>query len=541
MGEHSFYTLTPWRNDAGIFMIMDFAWIADPTAWLGLGTLILLELVLGIDNLVFITFLTSKLPVSLRQRAFRVGLSLALCQRFLLLAGMAWIISLTKPWFTVFDHPFSVRDVIMLLGGAFLLFKSVMELHERLEGPLLATLGALKTPPFWHVVLQIIALDALFSFDSILTAVGMVKEVSIMMIAAAVAMGIMLLAARSLSRFVERNPTIIVLCLGLLLMIGLSLILDGLSLPVPKGYLYAAIGFALFVELFNQLVVRSRRRNLNPRSLRESTARAVLGLLGGASTEGEAQLAVAALAADSTGEKVFDQEERQMVARIILLGGRNARSIMTPWRKAQWIDVDAPESEILRAAAQATSSALPIYRKSTDEVLGVISLRDLLRQTSQHKPIRLAELAHPAPVVLEYTPVSDLWEAFHQHPAPLAVVLDEYGSAAGVVTPQDIMEALAGYVGGVALHSYSFLSPDGSFTLPGRMPVEDALSLLSIPTHSLEHEPESETLAGLLLEILGHIPHTGESTLWQGFHWEIAAMDGLRIDIIKITAQPQSS
>lgn len=518
-------------------MIWDFAWLADPTAWLGLGTLILLELVLGIDNLVFITFLTSKLPVSQRQHAFRVGLSLALCQRFLLLAAMAWIISLTKPWFSILGHPFSIRDIIMLLGGAFLLFKSVMELHERLEGPLLSTLGTLKSPPFWHVVLQIIALDALFSFDSIITAVGMVQEVTIMMIAAAVAMGIMLLAARPLSRFVERNPTIIVLCLGLLLMIGLSLILDGLNIAIPKGYLYAAIGFALFVELFNQLVVRSRRRRLTPRSLRESTASAVLSLLGGATTEGEAQLAMAALATDSTGERVFDQEERQMVARIILLGGRNARSIMTPWRKAQWIDVDAPESEILRAAAQATSSALPIYRKSTDEVLGVISLRDLLRQTSQHKPIRLSALARPTPVVLEYTPVSDLWEAFHRHPAPLAIVLDEYGSAAGVVTPQDIMEALSGYVGGVSIESDSFASSDGSWTLPGRMPIEDTLRILSISPHALAEEPESETVAGLLLELLGHIPKVGESLLWQGFRWEISVMDGLRIDTIRVVKE----
>lgn len=243
-------------------MIWDFAWLADPTAWIGLGTLILLELVLGIDNLVFITFLAAKLPASQRQGAFRVGLSLALVQRFILLAGMAWIVSLTSPLFSLFGHPFSIRDLILVLGGVFLLGKGTMELHERLEGHLLSGDGAAASSRFWPIVGQIVVVDALFSFDSIITSVGMVREVTIMMLAVTAAMGIMLLAARPLARFVDRHPTIIVLCLGFLLMIGLSLIMDGLGLPIPKGYLYAAIGFSLFVEAFNQLVVRNRRRRI---------------------------------------------------------------------------------------------------------------------------------------------------------------------------------------------------------------------------------------------------------------------------------------
>lgn len=516
-------------------MIWDFAWLADPAAWIGLGTLILLELVLGIDNLVFITFLAAKLPASQRQRAFRIGLSLALVQRFLLLAGMAWIVSLTTPLFSVFGHAFSIRDLILVLGGAFLLGKGTMELHERLEGHLLSGDGTAAPSRFWRIVGQIVVVDALFSFDSIITSVGMVREVTIMMLAVTVAMGVMLLAARPLARFVDRHPTIIVLCLGFLLMIGLSLIMDGLGLPIPKSYLYAAIGFSLFVEAFNQLVVRSRRRHLRPwepRRLRESTARAVLGLLGGNDVPaGEAQLEMAALAADDTGEKVFDREEREMVARVILLGGRNARSIMTPRHKVRWLDIEAPEDEILRAAARSPFSALPVYRRSTDEVLGVVRLRDLLLQARLHQTFSLRGLVRPAPMVFEYTPLSDLWATFHARPAPLAVVLDEYGTAAGIVTPQNIMEALAGYVGGVAVQPESFRQEDGSWALPGRLPVEDALRLLGL---SMEREPESETLAGLMLEVLGHIPQAGESMVWQGKLWEITAMDGLRIDAVRV-------
>lgn len=515
-------------------MIWDFAWLADPTAWVGLGTLILLELVLGIDNLVFITFLAAKLPASQRQGAFRVGLSLALVQRFILLAGMAWIVSLTTPLFSLFGHPFSIRDLILVLGGAFLLCKGTLELHERLEGHLLSGDGAAASSRFWPIVGQIVVVDALFSFDSIITSVGMVREVTIMMLAVTAAMGIMLLAARPLARFVDRHPTIIVLCLGFLLMIGLSLIMDGLGLPIPKGYLYAAIGFSLFVEAFNQLVVRNRRRRISPRGLRQSTARAVLGLLGGTEVPaGEAQLEMAALAADDAGEKVFDREEREMVARVILLGGRNARSIMTPWHKVNWLDMDAPEDEILRAAARSPFAALPVYRKSTDEVLGMVRLRDLLIQARLSQPFSLRGLIRSIPMVFEYTPLSDLWATFHARPAPLAVVLDEYGTAAGIVTPQNIMEALAGYVGGVSMQPESFRQDDGSWALPGRLPVEDALRLLGL---ELEQEPESETLAGLMLEVLGHIPQTGESLVWQGKLWEIAAMDGLRIDTVRVRA-----
>lgn len=516
-------------------MIWDFAWLAEPTAWLALGTLILLELVLGIDNLVFITFVTAKLPASQRQGAFRVGLFLALLQRFALLAAVAWMVGLTVPLFTVFGHPFSLRDLILIGGGGFLLFKGSMELRERLEERLLTGGEASAPPSFWHVIAQILVLDALFSFDSIITSVGMVKEVTLMMSAVTVAMMIMLAAARPLSRFVEQHPTIVVLFLGFLLMIGLSLITDGLGVPIPKGYLYAAIGFSLFVEGFNLLVVRVRRRRIQTRgarNVRESTARAVLGLLGGGNANsGEAQLDVAALAGDHSGEKVFDREEREMVARIILLGGRPARSIMTPRHKVRWLDIEAPDEEIMRAAMRVPLSALPVYRRSTDEVLGVVRLRDLLVQCRLHRAFNLRSLVRPAPVVFEYTSLSDLWRTFHDRPAPLAVVLDEYGSAVGVVTPQNVMEALAGYAGGVSVQPESFRQADGTWELPGRLPVEDALRLLGL---RVERELDSETVAGLLLEVLGHIPEAGESVTWQGKVWDIAAMDGLRIDTVRV-------
>ena len=215
-------------------------WIADPTIWAGLATLIVLELVLGIDNLVFIAILAEKLPEKLRDRARAVGLSCALLMRLLLLASMSWLVSLTTPLFWLFDQGFSARDIIMLVGGLFLLFKATVELNERLEGKDQEQHNHRKGARFWAVVVQIVILDAIFSLDSVITAVGMTDHLLVMMAAVTIAIGLMLLASKPLTRFVNAHPTIVILCLSFLLMIGFSLVADGFGYHIPKGYLYAA-------------------------------------------------------------------------------------------------------------------------------------------------------------------------------------------------------------------------------------------------------------------------------------------------------------
>ena len=191
---------------------MFFDWMADPTAWLGLATLIVLEVVLGIDNLVFIAILADKLPEHQRNRARMIGLSLALIMRLALLASIAWVVTLTAPLFTLFGMDFSGRDLILIFGGMFLLFKGTMELHERLEGAA-EHVGGKRTQHavFWHVIAQIVVLDAVFSLDSVITAVGMVEEISIMMTAVIFAMALMMVASRPLMAFVSRHPTVVIL------------------------------------------------------------------------------------------------------------------------------------------------------------------------------------------------------------------------------------------------------------------------------------------------------------------------------------------
>ena len=266
------------RLDAFLIIHMDF--LFDPSLWVGLLTLVVLEIVLGIDNLVFVAILAKKLPLHQQNRAVYVGLGLALFMRLALLSIMSWLVSLTAPLFSVWSHAFSARDLILMAGGIFLLYKATTELHERLEAKPHAE-GMEKTgnAKFWFVIAQILLLDAVFSLDSIITAVGMVDNLGVMMTAVIAAMVVMVLASRPLTAFVNRHPTVVVLCLSFLLMIGLSLVAEGLGFHIPKGYLYAAIGFSILIEFFNQVASRNSAKHQARIPFRERTTMAIVGLL----------------------------------------------------------------------------------------------------------------------------------------------------------------------------------------------------------------------------------------------------------------------
>jgi len=235
-------------------------WISDPTVWVGLLTLVLLEIVLGVDNLIFIAILSDKLPPGQRDRARIIGLSLALLMRLGLLASISWVMSLTTPVFSVWRLEISWRDLILIAGGIFLLVKATTEIHDRVEGGHEARVEGGTHAPFWPTVAQIVVLDAVFSLDSVITAVGMVEELYVMMAAVIVAVVAMMLAADPLANFINRNPTVVMLALGFLLMIGAVLIADGFGVHVPKGYIYAAMAFSALVEGLNMLSRRAREK-----------------------------------------------------------------------------------------------------------------------------------------------------------------------------------------------------------------------------------------------------------------------------------------
>ncbi|MBV9655724.1 MAG: TerC family protein [Acetobacteraceae bacterium] len=234
-------------------------WLADPALWASLLTLTAMEIVLGIDNLIFLAILADRLPPAQRARARRIGLILALAMRLGLLAAISWMMRLTAPVFAVLGQSFSWRDLILIGGGLFLVYKGTAEVHERIEGEDEQDTGTQRPAGFLSTIVQIVLLDVVFSLDSVITAVGMASQLSVMMTAVTIAVLVMLVSAAPLAAFINRHPTVKMLALSFLLLIGTMLIADGFGFHVPRGYIYAAIGFSALVELLNQLAARGRK------------------------------------------------------------------------------------------------------------------------------------------------------------------------------------------------------------------------------------------------------------------------------------------
>jgi predicted tellurium resistance membrane protein TerC len=246
--------------------------LLNPEVWVAFLTLLALEIVLGVDNIVFISILVDKLPQERQALARRLGLGMALIMRILLLLSLSWVIGLTAPLFTVLGQEISGRDLILILGGLFLLGKSTFEIHENLEGEVGHSSARVKAT-FAGVLVQIVIIDMVFSLDSVITAVGMVNEVSVMIAAVTLAILIMLVAAEAVSGLVNRHPTLKMLALSFLLLIGFALLLEGFGQHIPKGYIYFAMGFAVFVEFLNMRARRRREARSHPVELHQRYAR----------------------------------------------------------------------------------------------------------------------------------------------------------------------------------------------------------------------------------------------------------------------------
>lgn len=504
--------------------------LLDPHIIAGLLTLIVLEIVLGIDNLVFIAILADRLPPHQRDRARVIGLSLALIMRLVLLAGISWLVTLTAPVVGYGGISLSGRDLILLFGGLFLLFKATMEIHERLEGAAHAR-KARGYASFAAVLAQIVVLDAVFSLDSVITAVGMVNELWVMMTAVVVAMAVMIVASKPLTTFVNAHPTVIMLCLGFLLMIGLSLIAEAFHYDIPKGYLYAAIAFSIMVEAFNQVRLANEKRQMAAVPLRQRTADAVLRLLGGrpelgdAVPPGEAPSKVVATASP------FAESEREMIAGVLRLGNRTARSIMTPRQDIGWLDLNATNEEI-RATLQAHGHARYLVCDGRlEELEGVVVARDIVPDLIDGRPVSLRARMHPALVVPDRLPVVRLIERLKTTPTRMAVVVDDHGTIDGLVTPTDVLAAIAGdLVEEEDADPRPVRQPDGSFLFDGATPIDVAAEILQRPR--MVGSGEYTTIAGFVLSRLGYIPEVDESFEWDGWRFKVVHLEGRRLATI---------
>ncbi|WII93902.1 TerC family protein [Kingella negevensis] len=513
---------------------MDISWLTEPQTWIGFVTLLVLEVVLGIDNLVFVAILANKVKPSLRDRARITGLTLAVCIRIVMLGFMAHIITLTEPFFHLGSHPVSGKDLIMLGGGIFLLYKATTELHERLEGENHFQVADTqkKHAAFWGVVAQILVLDAVFSIDSVITAVAMVEHITVAMSAVVVAMVAMITASKPLTAFVDRHPTVVMLCLGFLLMIGFSLIAEAFHFHIPKGYLYAAIGFSILIEIFNQVSQRNtKRKDYINSSWRQRTAENVLGMMG---------IRESLLAKDgdeSNDNEHFEENEKSMIRSVLTLAERPIFGVMIPRSDIERLDISQSKDEQKTKLVETPYSRMLVVGKAgVDEPLGYINKKDLLAQLLETGEMNIqAALKQPLMLPESATALMAI-ELFRKHSADYALVVDEFGAVLGMVTMKDLLETIAGEFpeefereDEPALQENS----DDSLTVDGALEYVELAPQLNLPPQS--DDAEFHTVAGLIMEELGELPEVGDTIEFHGWRFEVLEKEGHRVERVGIT------
>lgn len=512
---------------------MDFIWLADPVTWLGFATLIILEVVLGIDNLVFVAILANKVKPAHRDRARVTGLVLAVLMRLVMLGFMVQLMRLTAPLFEINGHAVSGKDMIMFFGGLFLLYKATTELHERLEGVNhYAMAEQYKVhAPFWGVVAQILVLDAVFSIDAVITAVAMVQHIEVAMAAVVVAMGMMIWASKPLTEFVDKHPTVVMLCLGFLLMIGFSLIAEAFHVEIPKGYLYAAIGFSILIEIFNQIARRNTDKNAySGSSWRKRTAENVLGMMG-------IREAVLAKAGETDDDGYFEENEKSMIRSVLTLAERPIPGVMIPRRDIERLDISQSREE-QKAQLQNTpySRLLVVGKAGADEPLGYINKKDLLSQLLDEGEINIQAALRQPLILPDSTNALSAIEQFRRSSADYALVVDEFGAVLGMVTMKDLLETIAGEFPEAFEREDSpslQTNADHSLTVDGSLEYVELAPQLKLPPQ--EEDADYHTVAGLMMEELQSIPDIGDTLDYHGWRFEVLEKEGQRIERVKIS------
>lgn len=505
-------------------------WFFDPNIWVGLLTLVVLEIVLGIDNLIFIAILAEKVPPHQRDKARLIGLSLAMLMRLGLLSVISWMVTLTEPLMTVLGQEVSGRDLILLTGGIFLLFKATMELHERVEGKVHIQHGPKVYASLGAVIAQIIVLDAVFSLDAVITAVGMVDQLGVMMAAVVISMAVMIFASKPLTRFVNAHPTVVVLCLSFLLMIGLSLVAEGLGFKIPKGYLYAAIGFSVVIEFLNQLARRNFVKREARVPLRERTADAVLRLLG---SKPRSEVHETDAPVEAEEEPAFDHEERNMVSGVLSLSQRSVRSIMTTRSDITWIDLNANGAALRHQLLETPHSFLPVCRGQLDDIVGVVRTKDLMGDLAQQGKLNPASIREPI-IMPDTAGVLKVMDTLKRSQGQLVVIADEYGTIQGLVTPIDILEAIAGEFPDEDEQPAVQSQGEGCWKVDGTADLHYLQQILH--TNALVGGNDDFTsLAGFMLERFATLPVAGEAIELDELRFEVLEVHERRIATVLIT------
>ncbi|WP_243010439.1 TerC family protein [Candidatus Riesia pediculicola] len=521
-------------------MIEKIIWyLYDPILWIGLLNLIIIEIILGVDNLIFITILSEKL-FEKRNQAITIGLISALLIRISLLFSLNYLISLKERNIVLFGFLFSIKDILILFGGLFLIFKSTIELHERLEGKDLQKKNQKydegKTAKYWYTVIQIIMLDTIFSVDSIITAIGIIDHIKIVIIAITISTLLMIIASKQLTKLVHNHPTIVILCLSFLLMIGFSLFLEGFGYSIPKGYLYFSVSFSILIEILNHFAILNRRKILkSKKSIRERTAEAILRILEGKHDSIELDKETLDLTHDT--KNIFDHQEKQMVVRLLGFSQRSVNSVMTSRHDIKYVSIDQSKEEIVEIIEKYHPNHLIVIDKSvSNEPIGIVYISDILEQQLKKKSFDLNKLITQPIIFPENLSLFQAIKQFQQAKTHFAFVADEFGSVEGIITLIDIIETFSGNLSIDQEEKDSRYDiqrlKNSRWLVNGSIPLEDLI--LHIPI-TLDENREYETIAGLLMEKLQRVPSVGERVLIERWIFEPIEVNSRRIKKILIT------
>ena len=518
---------------------MSLSWLSSPTnTVIGFFTLLVLEIVLSIDNLVFVAIVANKAPPQKRDWARITGLSLAIGVRVLMLAIASYVVSLTHPIVNIFTFDISGKDILMLSGGIFLIYKATSELHEKMDAQALHFdhyQTKIKYSPAWVVALQILLIDIVFSLDSVMTAVGMVDHIIIAMGAVVVAMIAMIVGSKYLTQFINNHPSVVILCLCFLLMIGLTLILEGFHHHVPKGYIYSSILFAIAIEILNQFSSRNHKRVAYiAGSWRLRTIDSMLGLMG---------IREMALAhANQNGEivedqAIFEDNEKNMIRSVLTLAEKPIENIITPRREISKLNLSKSKEEQQEELKNSPYTRLIVVGKAgIEEPLGYISKKDILTEVLTEKRYDINKLIKELLFIPDTATVLDALELFRHSPADIALVVDEFGAVLGLLSIKDIMEAIAGEFP----EDYEKMqapsiqeNDDHSVTVDGTLDYDMLTQTLSdLPP--LPEGAEFHSVAGLIMEELQRIPNVGDVINYHHYCFKVIAKTGQKIDRVQI-------
>ena len=509
----------------------------DPSTWAGLLTLVILEVVLGIDNLVFIAILSDKLPLTQRDKARVLGLSLALLMRLILLSLISWMVTLRTALIKNQYFTLSGRDLILLFGGLFLLFKATIELHERLDNHPEENSEHKNCANFWTVVIQIVILDAVFSLDAVITAVGIVNNLKIMMAAVIISTILMLLTSKLLTNFINVHPTVVVLCLSFLLMIGISLVSEAFGWSVPKGYLYAAIGFSILIELFNQIARRNFIRHQSCRPMRQRAAEAIFRLMVGEQkyksdniikNNNEKRTSQSNLEPES-----FKEEEKYMINGVLTLAARSISSIMTPRSEISWVNINQEIYKIRLQLLDTPHSLFPVCKKELDEIIGIVRAKELLVAIDQKINLEYFVKKTPPIIIPDTLDPINLLGVLRRAKGSLVIVTNEFGIIQGLITPLDVLEAIAGEFPD-ADETPDIIVEKNSWLVKGGTDLHSLQHLLNTK-QLVQKEDTYASLAGLLIAKKGKLPLSGEIIYIAPLYFHIIEATQYRIHLVRIT------